>query len=442
MAKISDLPVLAAPAGNEQVVLFDGARASRAPIDRLQGASGLLLPCKIAITAANRWHLTVPNGAGLVDQGLYRFLAPETPTDPVVATIAGVPGLNVPIVLENGAPVGAAAGIVATWQVTLRYDQQGNVLRLVGNAYDGAAVQDLLVKRDLLDGLTNLRDKPWGDVVSAVQCPITSCGSSVFTTDPARQGGCPPGINPVDVLCGMLNDEFPLEGTNWLADSHAHGGHVLGQFMGQLEESNAWVNGLSRFVLVGPGMNDWQVAAFDTNQTYPFAIKHLIALIEASRTKGIKTLLTTSVHLNTTLVDYASFFRDNPTIRAIYPRYIEAPINPETDQFPPASRSKDRRDMTGSGILSEYDVRFWAGNKMLREVARLYPNQVILLDAEWAWFRYGVEVHGVAALFDQNETVHPNVLGHQVSYHRVFRQFARDLAMGRVRSLYLGDYAG
>lgn len=439
MAKISALPPIDAPVGNEQVVLFDGEQARRAPIDALQGASGLTIPCRAAVTAPNRWRLTIPNRAGLTDQAMYRFQPPETPTGPIVITIASIAGLDIPVMFENGVLVGAGAGIVATWQVTLRYDQQGNVLRLIDNAYTIPAVQELVATRDILDHLTTLCDYPWGDVTTARQLIITSCGSSVFTTDPARQGGCPPGNNPVDFLCAELARELPLDGYSFLPDARAHGGHVLGQFLAQLDGSNAWRNGLSAFCLVGGGMNDFQVAAFDTNQTFPFARLHTIAIIEANRSKGTKTLLTTSPHPNTPTLDYGSFFRTNPGFRAIYPRYIESPVDPETDQFPPASQSKGLRDMTGGGVLSEYDVRFWAGNRMFREIARLYPNDVILLDAEWAWFRYGVEVHGVRALYGENETVHPNELGHQVSYQRVLRAFARELAMGRVQRLYRGD---
>jgi hypothetical protein len=439
MAKISTLPPIAAPVGNEQVVLFDGEQARRAPIDALQGASGLMLPCRATVTAPNRWRLTIPNRAGLADQAMYRFQPPETPTGPIVVSIAGIAGLEIPVVFENGAPVGSNAGILATWQITLRYDQQGNVLRLVDNAYTIPAVQGLLATRDILDNLTTLRDTPWGDVTAARQVIVTSCGSSVFTTDSARQGGCPPGNNPADFTCAELEREFPLNGYSFLPDARAHGGHVFGEFLGQLAESSAWRNGLSAFCLVGGGMNDFQVSNFDTNQTFPWAKTHVIAIIEANRTKGIKTLLTTSVHPNTATLDYAGFFRTNPGFPAIYPRYIAGPVDPERDQFPPASQSRGLRDMTGGGVLSEYDVRFWAGNRMLREVARLYPNDVILLDAEWSWFRYGVEVHGVRALYGENETVHPNELGHQVSYQRVLRAFARDVAMGRVKRIYLGD---
>lgn len=101
-------------------------------------------------------------------------------------------------------------------------------------------------------------------------------------------------------------------------------------------------------------------------------------------------------------------------------------IDPETVLVPPVSKSKVLRDWSGSGIECVGDVRFWHGNAMIRDIVR--ATSAVLGDAEWAFFKYGVEVHGYDALYDVGQYNHPNPLGYNESYGRVIRPFARDIS--------------
>lgn len=108
-------------------------------------------------------------------------------------------------------------------------------------------------------------------------------------------------------------------------------------------------------------------------------------------------------------------------------------VDPETVIVPPVSKSKILRDWSGSGIECVGDVRFWHGNAMIRDIVR--ATGAVLGDAEWAFFKYGVEVHGYDALYGVGQHNHPNPLGYDESYGRVIRPIARDIS----RQILNGD---
>jgi len=349
-----------------------------------------------------------------------------------------------PLTLLQGPNAEIAVGQIPgyTWMHITFRGNVGNNWALVAT---GAAMVTSNHAVDFAAKLPALRDAPWGsvgpdNVVTPIPCTITDCGSSLATDDPAKAGGAPTGYAPVDVLCAKAAAAWPMGGISFVADKQAIGGQTFNQFAAQLANSDTYTEGNSFAVLVIGGMNDFQIGNYNAGQSYSGARDALIALIESNVQKGTKTLLCTSPHPNTAIYDYAYFYTANPDIPQYWPRPVDPPVSPTTGQFPPAADSKGLRDMTGGGTPSEYDLRFWHGNKMMRDVARLYPDDVILLDAEWAWFRFGVEVHGVAALFAPGQDAHPNTLGHQVSFGRVFDPFVRDFAAGNLlRRYYRGD---
>ena len=108
-------------------------------------------------------------------------------------------------------------------------------------------------------------------------------------------------------------------------------------------------------------------------------------------------------------------------------------VDPEAVIVPPVSKSKILRDWSGSGIECVGDVRFWHGNAMIRDIVR--ATGAVLGDAEWAFFKYGVEVHGYDALYGIGQYNHPNPLGYDESYGRVIRSIARDIS----RQILNGD---
>lgn len=93
---------------------------------------------------------------------------------------------------------------------------------------------------------------------------------------------------------------------------------------------------------------------------------------------------------------------------------------------PPPSLSRSTQDWTGGGVLTTGDVRFAIINKMFRSVAR--QKGAFLADAEYSWFKYGVEVGGYASLYDPGNYNHPNAHGYTVSYGYALQDAARKIA--------------
>lgn len=365
-------------------------------------------------------------------------------TAETILTVKDANGVTRSGPIARGGGVSFAAGELKRGDVwTLSFSVGGG--RFVAFGEPRSVIMKPITKEDIGTSVLDIRDQPWGTVgtgnaVAQTQVIFTSAGSSVGTDDGARQGGAPANYAPVKVLVDEVNALWPLDGALAVADNRSKGGAVFEQFPAQLAESAAYTTGKSRFVLLVGGMNCFQIPGYNLGVTYEGSRLKVVELIEANKAKGMKTLLCTTPHPRTTVIDYAGYYTSNPTAPQVYPYAVAAPVNPETGQYPPASKSKGLRDMTGFGTLSEYDLRFWHGNRMLREMARLYPNDCILLDAEYAWFRYGVEVYGTDALYDAGEVVHPNILGHKVSYGRVLKQFAADFTAGRMlQRIYRGD---
>lgn len=93
---------------------------------------------------------------------------------------------------------------------------------------------------------------------------------------------------------------------------------------------------------------------------------------------------------------------------------------------PPPSLSRSTQDWTGGGVLTTGDVRFAIINKMFRSVAR--QKGAFLADAEYSWFKYGVEVGGYASVYDKGNYNHPNAHGYTVSYGYALQDAARKIA--------------
>lgn len=92
---------------------------------------------------------------------------------------------------------------------------------------------------------------------------------------------------------------------------------------------------------------------------------------------------------------------------------------------PPASLSVIYQDPLGNGILIPVSQRHLHINQLMRQAALEAGCAVI--DVERYWFE-AVSAQGEAALFNAGETVHPNLLGHQLSYQKAINEFLLSLA--------------
>lgn len=375
----------------------------------------------VTSTDANNIEGTTPSGRQIPVTGTLRsFISGAAPNTGGVTLV--VNGYGYVIRKDGDAPVGAG-DLPANSLIVVSY--QGDHYRLVSNG--SPKVPDIL-SAWMADFISN----PWGvlsyDDDGAVQMvplhhTISGAGSSVGQDEPEKNGGAPAGYAPNRLLCNKFNAAWPLGGVVLDNDNQSIGGQALAQFAAQLGNSTADAIAARKAITCVPGMNDFQIGGYNTNQTFPAARDALVSIIGQCIGAGIPLILFTSPHPNTPAFDY-NFFGAVPSIPQYYPLYHAAPVDNDDQVYPPVASSRITRDWTGSGVEVEGDVRFWHGNNMLRAIARQYRDHVFLLDAEYAWFRYGVEPRGSCAdLYDPGSTVHPNTLGHEVSFGRVITEF-------------------
>lgn len=335
------------------------------------------------------------------------------------------------------APAGTLkAGRIAKLQVSFG---DGQVHFMGDRAPPSADAQQLDVWATLQRTITN----PYGDVVQGsdgkpVFTPrnltILGRGSSV-ATDPSsgRAGASPPGAAPAQFLADCLNDQFG-PGIKTIPYNWSHGGHVASDGESQANEAYNASQFPADIMLDCFGMNDSQASAYNAGQQiiYLAGTPYYEAELRKRLQFGIGlVVLCTTPHQHTGR--FTNTFGGN---NMQWPYYKAAPVAAE-EIVPPVSKALITRDWTGSGIKRQGDVRAGHVNLCIRNIARrmnLDPktrDRIILLDVEWAWFRYGVEQYSLDQLFNTGEIVHPNLLGHQVSYQQCIREFAAACRRGR-----------
>ena len=259
-------------------------------------------------------------------------------------------------------------------------------------------------------------------------------GSSV-STDPnsGRNGASPVGQAPVKFLA----DTFAAAFGPYLAirpDNWSHGGHVARHGDGQWAEAMAQDPAAPAILMDCFGMNDLSPYGYNSGQTAEYLRNPIYYEAELRRraADGVKMIvLCTTPHPHTGRYPY-----NLDGVAMTWPYDKPSPVTPD-EIVPPAAQSVANRDWTGGGVVCPGDVRAGHVNAMIRTVARrlhLDPAlkaSVVLLDVEWAWFRYGVEVRSLDQLYNAGEIVHPNLLGHQVSYQRCIREFVAAMRRGR-----------
>lgn len=150
-------------------------------------------------------------------------------------------------------------------------------------------------------------------------------------------------------------------------------------------------------VVLAYGMNDGAVGQFDMGETYSGAMSDMRTLIGNIRDAGAVPIILTTPSPNTTRVNW------------------DYPEGPRIPQVSPIDTTQPIREVSlpGGGQAPE-SSRHAAVNEGFRGIARSFG--VDLVDVEPYWLR-AVADRGEDALFNPGEFVHPNLLGHELSYH-------------------------
>lgn len=166
------------------------------------------------------------------------------------------------------------------------------------------------------------------------------------------------------------------------------------------------------------GMNDFPSAQYNSGATFgengfKQRLRQAVRLVQEA---GGDVVIVTSPHPRLEVYSWSL----PPTIDMIWPSYSPKPVADESLK-PPVSQSVVDIDWNGTTIQA--GVRFLRGNDAMRQIA--VEMGCVLIDAEKYWFD-AVAKYGEAALFDtvpNIQIVHPNLLGHQSSYHQAFKDF-------------------
>jgi lysophospholipase L1-like esterase len=261
--------------------------------------------------------------------------------------------------------------------------------------------------------------------IQPVTITIVGFGSSVGVgatlPDPATQA-------PVMYLGERLKAAFKsAQKFEVVCDNRSLNGSILSQFLNDVPTGN-WNAYLKEgkkptLVVFAYGMNDGFPAMYNASQPPPFFRSQLVAAIRLVQAAGADPVILTSPHPISTVA-----WAMPATYNQAYPTAVPAPVGPE-QMTPPASRSTVLQDPLGTGRRIPVSLRHLDLNQVMREAAR--ETGCAVIDAERCWFEAVAARGGDAALFNAKETVHPNLLGHQVSYQQAIDAFVVSLAASR-----------
>lgn len=167
------------------------------------------------------------------------------------------------------------------------------------------------------------------------------------------------------------------------------------------------------------GMNDGEVAIFNSGQTYPAVYTSIMKFVTSARASGADVILMTTPHHKCSGFSYTM----PGGVDQLYPTFVANPVGPE-QLIPPASASNITADFLGTGVNLTASHRHLRVNQAMRQAAT--DAGIPLIDVERYWFK-AVAKYGEDALFNPGETVHPNLLGHQNSYWLAIKEFIESL---------------
>lgn len=226
---------------------------------------------------------------------------------------------------------------------------------------------------------------------------------------------------------------------DWQVSNHSQNGSIAANFSAFASPQSgyplsAWgevlAAGITPDVCVfAYGMNDFQPANFNAGETFPGFSLFLTDAVLTCQKVGADVVIMTSPHPAVVTHDLWVMPAGTPQN---YPTFVAADVAPE-QLTPAASASNITSDFLGNGIPITMGWRFLQGNQAMRDVAARTGSPVI--DAERHWMK-AIQTYQLSsgsasgaedALFDPGQCVHPNLLGHKLSYHASVDDFIRSL---------------
>lgn len=184
-------------------------------------------------------------------------------------------------------------------------------------------------------------------------------------------------------------------------------------------------NPTTKVVVFAYGMNDGQTASFNAGQTFPAVSRLTRDLARTCQAFGAVPVFLTSPHPRVATAPLNSFSMPNG-IAQIYPTSVAANV-PDNSLVPSVANSTPTITPPGMTTPIKVSARHLRVNEAMR--AGALAAGAVLIDVEPYWFR-AVAALGEGALFDSTEFVHPNLVGHQMSYWAAIDAFMLGLSRG------------
>lgn len=324
---------------------------------------------------------TRPHVANLLNQ---RTAAAPSPGDASDDAIIGPPtGGSTPVAAPAPAPSKAPAATTPPAPVPLPFRDPA---MCVSGPTSGRTLQDLFGSEQPMTGRTFVIGGLGSSVGVGATVPATDAPVAYFATRLARQVD-PARLARWTTVNGSVNG------------STIHNGRTRDWAV--LERSHPDV------VVLAYGMNDGMPSQFESGETYDGAMRDLCALVSEIRSSGAVPVLLTTPSAHTTRSDWD---------------YLVGPRYPQHSPVDTSSPVRVVR-LPGRGSAPE-STRHAAVNAGIRSVAS--SLHVDLVDVEPYWL-IAVASRGEDALFNASQSVHPNLLGHRLSYH-----YAIDAALAQL----------
>lgn len=253
----------------------------------------------------------------------------------------------------------------------------------------------------------------------------SSVGNGASLPDPANQA-------PVMYLTKQLNAKFNKLGNKTITGyNRSVNGSTLTDGVSAL--ANALAEPLApKLTVLVFGMNDGGTAIYNAGQTYPWVYTRAVEIIEKAKAAKSDVIVLTSPHPHSQRVSWAM----PPGIAQIYPTAVSADV-PNESLIPPVSKSSPIVDAAGNGVKIPVSYRHFRVNESLRRAAA--DCGVPVIDAEWYWFK-AVGDLGEDALFNPGEILHPNLIGHQLSYWLAIDDFIDSLTASVISGNHQSDF--
>lgn len=210
---------------------------------------------------------------------------------------------------------------------------------------------------------------------------------------------------------------YPTSYENWSVD-----GSAINNFLATDWELSLASGNTPDIVLFAYGMNDFPSAQYNSGATFgPNGfIERLRRAIRLVKEKGADVVIMTTPHPRTTIYNWSL----PSSINQLWPSPATAPVG-DDQIIPSAEDSVVYIDWNGKKIPVAH--RYLRGNDAFRQIA--VEEGCVLLDAEPFWFD-AVAEYGVDALYDNSpavQFVHPNKLGHKLSYQTCSEFFFKSM---------------